>query len=99
MNVNIESIGFKADQKLLDFIEKKMGKLVKFHEGIIDVDVKLRIEKEGSMENKVAEVLLRVPQNDLYSRRNDATFEGAIDSTHEALRKQLKKHREKQIKR
>lgn len=96
MNVNIESLDFKADKKLLGFIEKKIEKLTKFYEGIVAVNVKLRIEKEGAKENKVAEIKLNVPQSDLFAKRNHSTFEGAIDDVLEALRRQLKKHKEKQ---
>lgn len=95
MNINIESLDFKADQKLLDFIEKKVDKLSKFHDGIVNANVKLRLEKEEAKENKVAEIKLGVPQSDLFAKRNHATFEGAVDDVVEALRRQLKKHKEK----
>ncbi len=36
MNVNIKSVRFKADQKLEDFIEKKLQKFFGFHEQILD---------------------------------------------------------------
>lgn len=95
MNINIESLDFKADKKLLDFIEKKVNKLTKFYDGIVSADVKLRLEKEENKENKVAEVKLKVPQSDLFAKRNSTTFEEAVDNVTEALRKQLKKHKEK----
>ncbi len=97
MNVQIESLGFKADQKLLDFIDKKVAKLTKFHDGVVAADVKLRLEKEETNENKIAEIKLRVPQNDLFAKRNSSSFEEAVDDVVEALRRQLKKHKEKQI--
>lgn len=97
MNVNIESLDFKADKKLVEFAEKKINKLTKFYDGIIAANVKLRLEKEEARENKIAEIKLNVPQSDLYAKRNHTTFEEAIDETIEALRRQLKKHKEKQI--
>lgn len=97
MNINIESLDFKADKKLLDFIEKKVNKLTKFYDGIVSADVKLRLEKEENKENKVAEVKLKVPQSDLFAKRNSTTFEEAVDNVTEALRKQLKKHKEKLV--
>ncbi|PVX50924.1 putative sigma-54 modulation protein [Balneicella halophila] len=99
MNVNIESLDFKADKKLLDFIEKKVDKLTKFYDGIVSADVKLRLEKEESKENKIAEIKLNVPQSDLFAKRNSTTFEEAVDDVVEALRRQLKKHKEKLMRR
>lgn len=95
MNINIESIDFKADKKLLDFIEKKVEKLTKFYDGIVSVDVKLRLEKDETKENKIAEIKLNVPQSDLFAKRNSDTFEESVDEVVEALRRQLKKHKEK----
>ncbi len=97
MNVQIESVGFKADKKLLDFIDKKVEKLTKIHDGVVAADVKLRLEKEESKENKIAEIKLRVPQNDLFAKRNNTSFEEAIDDVVEALRRQLKKYKGKQV--
>ena len=39
MKINVQSIKFDADQKLLDFIDKKVGKLEKFFDNIISCDV------------------------------------------------------------
>ena len=36
MNIIIQSIHFKADSKLKDYIEKKLTKLETFYSGIID---------------------------------------------------------------
>lgn len=97
MNVNIESLDFKADKKLLDFIEKKVNKLTKFYDDIVAANVKLRLEKEDAKENKYAEIKLNVPQSDLFAKRNSTTFEESVDDVIEALRRQLKKHKEKQL--
>ncbi len=98
MNVNIESLDFKADKKLVDFIEKKVDKLAKFYDSIVSADVKLRLEKEENRENKVVDIKIGVPQNELFAKRNSKSFEEATDEVVEALRKQLKKYKEKQKK-
>ncbi len=98
MNVNIESLDFKADKKLVDFVEKKVDKLTKFYDSIVAADVKLRLEKEESRENKIVEIKIGVPQNELFAKRNSKSFEEATDEVVEALRKQLKKYKEKQKK-
>lgn len=95
MTVKIQSIHFDADKKLLDFIETKVNKLNTYSSKIIDSEVFLRLDKSSSHENKIAEIKLLVPGNDLFAKRQCKTFEEATDSAVEALRRQLKKKKEK----
>jgi putative sigma-54 modulation protein len=95
MKVKIQSIHFDADQKLLNFIENKVGKLNTFSNSIIDTEVFLRLDKSASHDNKIAEIKLLVPGNDLFAKRKCKSFEEATDLAVEALRRQLKKQKEK----
>lgn len=95
MKVKIQSIHFDADEKLLNFVEGKVGKLNTFSNTIIDSEVFLRLEKSSSTENKIAEIKLLIPGNDLFAKRQCKTFEEATDQAIEALRRQLKKQKEK----
>ncbi|MFC2175935.1 ribosome hibernation-promoting factor, HPF/YfiA family [Bacteroidota bacterium] len=95
MRVKIQSIHFDADVKLLDFVENRVGKLNTYSNAIIDSEVYLKLDKSSTHENKVAEIKLLVPGNDLFAKRQCATFEQATDEAVEALRRQLKKQKEK----
>lgn len=95
MNVQIQSVKFDADKKLIDFIEKKVSKLEKFFDGIIGAEVFLRVENSQSMENKKAEIRLAIPGNDLFAERICKTFEEAVDETVEALKIQVEKAKDK----
>jgi len=95
MRVKIQSIHFDADAKLLNFVESKVEKLNTYSNDILDSEVFLRLEKSSSHENKVAEIKLLVPGNDLFAKRQCKTFEEATDQAVEALRRQLKKQKEK----
>jgi putative sigma-54 modulation protein len=95
MRVKIQSIHFDADAKLLNFVESKVDKLNTYSNAIIDSEVFLRLDKSSSHENKVAEIKLLVPGNDLFAKRQCKTFEEATDQAVEALRRQLKKQKEK----
>jgi len=97
MRVKIQSIHFDADEKLLNFVEAKVGKLNTYSNAIIDSEVFLRLDKSSSHENKIAEVKLLVPGNDLFAKRQCKTFEEATDQVVEALRRQLKKQKEKSM--
>jgi len=93
MQVQIHSIHFDADQKLLAFVHSKLEKLNTFHDHLISGEVFLRLEKDAQKGNKIAEIKLHVPGADLFAKRQSATFEGACDEVVEALRKQLRKQR------
>jgi putative sigma-54 modulation protein len=45
MNIKINSVHFTADQKLVEFVTKKVNKLDTFFEGIINAEVTLKVEK------------------------------------------------------
>lgn len=96
MKVNIQSVHFDADQKLIDFIESKILKLTSQYDKIIETDVTLRIDKATNNENKIAEIRLHVPGNDLYAKRQCKSFEEATDQSVDALKNQIIKHKEKQ---
>ena len=59
MEIRVQSIKFDADQKLLDFVEKKLGKLEKFYDAITGVDVALSLLPEHY--NKNVKVHVNIP--------------------------------------
>jgi putative sigma-54 modulation protein len=95
MKINIQSVHFTADRKLLDFIEAKLSKLSTLFDSIIETDVTLRLDNASNNENKIAEIRLHVSGNDLFAKRQCKTFEEATDLCSEALKAQLVKHKEK----
>ena len=97
MKLQMHSIHFDADQKLTDFIQKKADKLETFYDRIIDGEVFMKLEKDDSRENKIIEIKLNIPGNQLFASEKSKSFEAAADSAVEALRRQLKKHKEKQL--
>ena len=96
MNIMIKSIHFSADQKLEELIHSKIIKLTQYHDSIISANVYLRLEKNQELENKVTEIKLDIPGTELFARKQSNSFEKSTDSTVEALRRQLKKFKEKQ---
>lgn len=96
MNVKIQSIKFDADKKLIDFINNKVAKLDRFYDNILSAEVFLRLENSQDLENKIAEIRLDIPGNDLFAERKCKTFEESIDECVDALKRQVDKHKEKQ---
>ncbi|HMQ00076.1 MAG TPA: ribosome-associated translation inhibitor RaiA [Cyclobacteriaceae bacterium] len=94
MKIQVHSIRFDADQKLLDFIQKKLDKLDTFYDRIVDAEVFLRLNNEG-VENKTVEVKLNVPGQQLFAKEQAKSFEEATDEATESLRRQISKFKEK----
>ena len=95
MDIQGHSIHFTADQKLIDFIHEKVGKLGLFYDNIIAGEVFLRLDKSQEGDNKVAEVKILLPGKELFAKKQCKSFEEATDLSVEALIKQVKKHKEK----
>ncbi len=96
MKIRVQSVHFDADVKLIQFIESKVSKLSQVSDRILNADIILKVEKSDDTQNKLVEVKLAIPGNDLFAKKHAKTFEEAIDLAVEALRIQLKKSIEKQ---
>jgi putative sigma-54 modulation protein len=95
MKVDIQSIHFDADQKLLDFINKKIEKVGTYYEDIRSIDVYLRLEKDAEKDNKTVEVKINLNHNPIFAKEHSSTFEAATDMVLDKLVAQVKKHKEK----
>jgi putative sigma-54 modulation protein len=95
MQVKIQSIHFDADSKLLDFIQEKVNKLGHYYDGLMGGEVFLRLEKSKDTQNKIAEIKLQTRSGELFAKRQCSTFEAAVTESTDALRIQVKKHKEK----
>ncbi len=96
MEIKIQSVHFDADVKLVSFIEQKVKKLDQFFDNIIGAEVVLKLDKSDDSQNKVADIRILIPGNDLFSKKQAKTFEEAVDLSVDALRQQLIKSKEKQ---
>ncbi|RZS94918.1 ribosome hibernation-promoting factor, HPF/YfiA family [Cecembia calidifontis] len=95
MKLQMHSIHFDADRKLIDFIQKKADKLDTFYDRIVDGEVFLRLDKNEKNENKIVEIKMNVPGKTLFAKHQSDSFEAAADEAVEALRRQIKKFKEK----
>ena len=91
MEIKINAVGFSASSQLEDFIQKKISKLDKYHDGIIGSEVTLKLEKDDNLENKVVEVLLNVKGQEVFAKKNAKKFEEAVDELYDVVKRQLVK--------
>jgi putative sigma-54 modulation protein len=95
MQVDIQSIHFKADKKLIDFISQKVQKTETFISGVRSADVYLKLESDQEGENKLVEIKLNLNGNPIFAKEQAVSFETATDKVLDKLVAQAKKMKEK----
>jgi len=93
--INVKSLKFDADEKLLDFIDKKVGKVEKFFDNMGDIDVTLSLLPDA--ENKSVKLQTRIPGEDLIIERNAKTFEEAVTEAADVLKEKIVRAKEKKF--
>lgn len=95
MKVNVQAVNFNVDRKLVDFTQERLDKLEKFYDKIVSSDVFLKVENTSDKENKIVEIKINVPGDDLIVKKVAKTFEEAVDSCTSSLERVLVKRKEK----
>ncbi len=100
MNLRMHAVHFDADQKLLDYIKKKVEKLETFNRKIVDGEVILRLEKSHLnknevFSNKVIELKINIPGEQLFTKESSSSFESATDTAVEIMSRLIKKRKQK----
>lgn len=96
MKVNVETVEFDGSSRLTAYVEEKVKGLSKFYERIVSADVTLK-ETQDSKDTHEAEIRLNVPGDTLFAASRAPSLEKAISETISALKRQVKKHKEKMI--
>lgn len=95
MKVNVQSVNFNAEGKLIDFVQTRLNKLDLFYDKIISSDVYLKVENTSSKENKIAEIKVHVPKDQFIIKKQCRSFEEAVDAASSSLERKLVKRKEK----
>ncbi len=97
MNVNIQTVRFDADVKLLEFVSKKMEKLNTFHDKIIKADVYLKLDNVvHSIKDKTVEISVQVPRQNYFVKSTSKSFKESFDLAIDSMINQIKRKKEKQ---
>jgi putative sigma-54 modulation protein len=98
MNVQIQTVHFDADQKLMNHVQKKLDKLKTFHDKITGIEVYFKLENlSQKVKDKVAEIKVNVPRHSLFAKHESKGFEESFDLAYESLVSQIKKTKQKMI--
>lgn len=96
MNIQIQTVHFDADSKLIDHVNKKLEKLNTFHDSIVGVEVYLKLDNiVHQVKDKIAEIKVQVPKHTFFVKHESKVFEESFDGAFDALVNQIKKRKEK----
>ena len=77
------------------FVNNKIGKLSHLYGRNEAADVFLNIEKSDSRDDKVSEIRLAIPGNDLFAKKQRDIFEDAVTKVIDALHGEIDKMKTK----
>jgi putative sigma-54 modulation protein len=96
MNVNIQTVHFDADSKLVTYVEKKLSKLTQYHDRITKVDVYLKLDNVvHNIKDKIAEIKVHIPKYDFFVKHSSKSFEESFDVALDSVIGQIKRKKEK----
>ena len=95
MKVYVQSVNFNADSDLIDFIEKKVNGLERYYDRIVDSEVYLKVQQTSAKENKLVEVKINIPRNEIVVKKQSKTFEEGTLLAVDSIKRQLTKKKEK----
>ena len=96
MNVNIQTLHFDADARLVSYVEKKLEKLTQFHERITKIDVFLKLDNiVKTIKDKIVEIKVHIPRHDFFVKHSSKSFEESFDTALDSVITQIKRKKEK----
>ena len=96
MNVNIQSVHFEADSKLIGYVKRKLEKLGNFNDRIIQVNVFLKLDNVvHNIKDKIAEIRVHVPRHNFFVKSTSKSFEESFDDALDSMVAQIKKNKER----
>jgi len=98
MNVQIQTVHFDADSKLLDHVNAKVEKMRTFNDHIIGVEVYLKLDNlSQQIKDKVAEIKVYVPKHSYFVKHSSKAFEESFDRAFDSMVNQIKRQKEKMM--
>jgi len=94
MNVNIQSVHFDADKKLIEYVNRKLEKLAQFSDRVIQVNVFLKLDNVvHAIKDKIAEIRVHIPRHNFFVKSTSKSFEESFDDAFDSLLVQIKKNK------
>lgn len=87
MVTEVRAVQFKASNRLVDFTHKRLERINHVYQRAIHATVFFRIDNNHLSDNKIAEVTVHIPGEDLVVRKEAKTFEKALSLAVDRLRR------------
>ncbi len=96
MNVQIRTVHFDADTKLMEHVNEKVQKFSTFHDQILSVEVFLILDNVvHQIKDKVAEIKVTIPKHTLFVKHESKNFAESFDLAFASMVTQIKRQKEK----
>jgi putative sigma-54 modulation protein len=98
MTVNIQSVHFEADHKLIEYVNRKIQKLGTISDRIIDVNVFLKLDNVVHViKDKIAEIRVHIPRQNFFVKSTSKSFETSFDDAMDSLVTKMKRNKERKV--
>jgi putative sigma-54 modulation protein len=98
MKIQVQTVHFDADTRLLAFVEERIQRLSRVFNNIMEVEVYLRLQSTGGkIQDKIAEIKIHMPGTILIDKKISSSFESAVLVSVESLKRQVQKKKGKWI--
>jgi putative sigma-54 modulation protein len=96
MKIQVQTVHFDADTRLLAFVEDRVQRLSRYFGQILEVEVYLRLQHTGGkVQDKIAEIKLHLPGSIIIDKKISSSFENAILVSVDSLKRQVQKKKGK----
>ena len=95
MTINVQAVNFNAKPGLEEYLDKKLTKLETLSDKIISAQVFLKLDNTSDKVNKIVEIKLEVPGDDIVVKKSGQSFEECIDLSVDTLKKLIVRKKEK----
>lgn|SRR5690554_2387404 len=94
MNLQIQTVHFDADAKLLEHVRRKIEKIQTFHDHILSVEIYLKLDNVvHTIKDKIAEIKVTIPKRSFFVKHISKSFEESFDMALEAMISQIKRQK------
>ena len=99
MRLKINGRNITITQAIKDYVEEKIGRIANHYDQIIEIEVTLGVIKNPSVsENHITEVTCKLAGATVCVSEEAESMYASIDLVADKLNRQVKKHKEKQLK-
>lgn len=98
MDVQIQTVHFTADAKLLNHVQTKVEKMRTYFDRIIQVEVYLKLDNMSHhIKDKTVEIKVYVPKHAYFVKHTSKTFEESFEHAYDSMVNQIKRQKERML--